>query len=188
MPEPPRPLSDKELEDWDRWSRREIAWKGEDVQRLLATIQSMKGGRQVVAHVPHGSDLYREVIALRHKVLREPLGLHFTEEQLAAEASHIHLALMVEGQVAACLYLIRETDTRMRVRQVAVDPALQGTGLGKALALASERIAAQFGAREFVLDARETAIPFYEKLGYTVYGEPFEQSTLPHRAMRKNLG
>jgi len=38
-----------------------------------------------------------------------------------------------------------------------------------------------------ILSARDTAIPFYERLKYNVEGEPFEEVTIPHRLMAKNL-
>ena len=37
-----RPLTEKELIDWERWSRRDIAWKGSDVARLIATIRDLQ--------------------------------------------------------------------------------------------------------------------------------------------------
>ena len=42
----PRPLTEKELIDWERWSQRDIAWKGSDVARLIATIRELQ--RQLV--------------------------------------------------------------------------------------------------------------------------------------------
>ena len=38
-----------------------------------------------------------------------------------------------------------------------------------------------------VLHARQTAVPFYERLGYETYGEPFVEVTIPHIAMRMAL-
>ena len=36
-----------------------------------------------------------------------------------------------------------------------------------------------------VLHARESAVPFYEKLGYSLGGDRFQEATLPHWAMNK---
>jgi predicted GNAT family N-acyltransferase len=38
-----------------------------------------------------------------------------------------------------------------------------------------------------VLNARDTAIPFYLHLGYELVGEPFVEVGIPHRKMRKAL-
>ena len=37
------------------------------------------------------------------------------------------------------------------------------------------------------LHARDTAIPFYKKLGYECVGEPFVEVTILHQAMQKRL-
>jgi predicted GNAT family N-acyltransferase len=52
---------------------------------------------------------------------------------------------------------------------------------------ASEDWAVQAGFAEIVLHARANVVPMYEKLGYEVIGEPFEEVTIPHRKMRKSL-
>ena len=38
----PRPLTEQELIDWERWSKRDITWKGSDVARLIATIRELQ--------------------------------------------------------------------------------------------------------------------------------------------------
>ena len=38
-----------------------------------------------------------------------------------------------------------------------------------------------------VLNARTSAVPFYERLGYETRGEPFVEVTVPHLAMAKRL-
>jgi predicted GNAT family N-acyltransferase len=37
------------------------------------------------------------------------------------------------------------------------------------------------------MHARKTAESFYEKIGYSTYGDEFIEVTLPHVEMRKNL-
>jgi hypothetical protein len=49
-----RPLTEKELVDWERWSRREITWKGSDVARLIATIRELQ--RQLANTSESGDD------------------------------------------------------------------------------------------------------------------------------------
>ena len=52
----------------------------------------MKAGEGwiVVIEAPLGSDLYRKSLALREAVLRQPLGLHVTEDELADDARRRH--------------------------------------------------------------------------------------------------
>ncbi len=51
----------------------------------------------------------------------------------------------------------------------------------------SEDLARKLGLKEMVLHARETAVPFYERLGYTRVGDVFTEVTIPHRVMVRAL-
>jgi predicted GNAT family N-acyltransferase len=71
--------------------------------------------------------------------------------------------------------------------RLAVRPQARGTGLGIALVRAVEDRAAGRGLRVVVLAAQTHATRFYERLGYTAYGEEFDDAGLPHRWMRRLL-
>lgn len=71
--------------------------------------------------------------------------------------------------------------------RLAVRPESRGTALGVALVRAIEERAAQHGLRLVVLAAQTHATGFYERLGYTAYGEIFDDAGLPHRWMRRPL-
>jgi hypothetical protein len=73
------------------------------------------------------------------------------------------------------------------MRQVAVVPELQGQGIGRAMVEYSEALARTVGFTRMILHARETAVAFYEKLGYAKVGERFVEVTIPHWAMAKRL-
>lgn len=142
----------------------------------------------VCRDVVHGSMEYALTVALRERILRAPLGLAFTAAELAAEAGQWHLALWQEERLLACLVLVPLPDGEVKMRQVAVEPARQGRGLGRRLVEEAERLAKARGCTLMTLHARATAIAFYLRLGYELVGEPFVEVTLPHRAMRKGLG
>jgi predicted N-acetyltransferase YhbS len=126
------------------------------------------------------------LVELRRSVLRRPLGLDFNPEQLAAEASQFHLGAWSGSTPLGCLAL-RQDEGAMRMRQVAVAPEAQGKGIGRLLVLESEAEARRRGASVVMLNARQTAVAFYERLGYSVSGEPFLEVGLPHRKMSKTL-
>jgi phosphoribosylformimino-5-aminoimidazole carboxamide ribotide isomerase len=72
---------------------------------------------------------------------------------------------------------------------MAVDPAAQGTGVGRTLLEAAlERLRAA-GVTRMWCNARDTAVPFYEHLGWTVTGPGFlhAESGLPHHRMELGL-
>jgi ribosomal protein S18 acetylase RimI-like enzyme len=131
---------------------------------------------------------YDAAVALRDEVLRRPLGLHFTPEQLAEEYGHYHLgAFSDDGHLIGYLNLTPLGDGTVQMRQVAVSPGLQRRGVGQALVAASEQLARREGFAAIMLHARDLAVPFYEKLGYVREGEEFEEVTIPHWQMRKLL-
>jgi predicted GNAT family N-acyltransferase len=124
---------------------------------------------------------------LRSRVLREPLGLRYTPEDLARESDGVHIGAFNGDQIQGYLMLLPVTKTVVKMRQVAVSPNLQGTGIGKKLVTFAEDIAKSLGFEEIELHARETAIPFYLALGYSERGVQFIEVTLPHRKMTKHL-
>ncbi len=71
--------------------------------------------------------------------------------------------------------------------RLAVRPAARGSRLGAALVSAIEDRARSRGLAVMVLSSQTYAIPFYERLGYTAYGEDFDDAGLPHRWMRRTL-
>lgn len=135
----------------------------------------------------HGSAKYQQTVQLRLEVLRAPLGLDFTDEELAAEADQIHFAAFRDGVVVACLVFVVQPGGVYKMRQVAVRPELQGSGIGRALVDAAEAWARAQGGIAITMHARDTAIPFYERLGYSVEGQGFEEVTIPHHVMTKRL-
>jgi len=137
--------------------------------------------------IPHLSPAYALCVALRRDILRKPLGLEFSEPQLAAEAGDLHLACFEGEELIGCLLLSDRGGGRVQMRQVAVREDLQGRGLGAAMVAESEAEARRRGFATMILHARATAVPFYLKLGYALVGEPFEEVGIPHRGMEKAL-
>lgn len=137
--------------------------------------------------IQHNSPQYHQAVKLRHRVLREPLGLAYTAEQLAAEHDQLHFAIVEGDVVIACLTAAQLDATQYKLRQMAVAADRQGEGWGLRLIEHVERVLGERGAKVLTLHARDYAIGFYEKLGYEAFGEPFVEVTIPHRKMRKQL-
>jgi predicted GNAT family N-acyltransferase len=137
--------------------------------------------------IDHGSREYHQMVALRMEVLRKPLGLSFSPEDLDAERDDILLGAFDEDHLLACCLLTRQDADTCRLRQMAVVNSLQGRGLGASLLYFAENVARDKGFRELVMHARMTAVGFYEKQGYRISGQTFEEVTIPHLLMRKPL-
>jgi hypothetical protein len=137
--------------------------------------------------VLHESPEYRQAVDLRLRVLRRPIGLDLSEEQLAREDFEFHLVAIERDQVIGCLVLTPLTEGQIKMRQVAVAPETQGNGIGSQMVAESERLAREKGFGQMVLNARETAVAFYLHLDYELVGEPFIEVGIPHRKMAKRL-
>ena len=137
--------------------------------------------------IEHGSGEYEETVALRHQVLRKPLGLSYEPAELAGEKDSFHFALREGTELVACLVLKPLDERCIKMRQLAVRENVQGKGFGRELVNYAESFAKGRGNEEIVLHARETARGFYEKLGYEAEGDSFTEVGLRHLIMRKKL-
>lgn len=131
---------------------------------------------------------YADELELRYRVLREPLGHARADVPFPFEHESLHLvALDGDESVVGCVLFHPETPASGRLFQMAVVPLLQGRGLGQRMVRALETELRRRGVREVHLHARENVVPFYERLGYRAFGEPFVEVSIPHRHMRKEL-
>jgi predicted GNAT family N-acyltransferase len=137
--------------------------------------------------IDHGSPEYLQMVQLRTDILRKPLGLVFTPDELESEKEEVLIGAFEEEKMLGCCMLIKIETGTVRLRQMAVLNNLQGKGIGRALMQFAENIARDMGYKKIIMHARETAVGFYEKLGYEVVGEPFEEVTISHMNMEKML-
>ena len=132
---------------------------------------------------------YADARELRYCVLYEPLCLGRTLVEDTDGRTYEHfVALDANGVVVGYARLHLE-DGESKAYQVAVDDTWRGSGVGGALMDAVARRARAEGRDFLELDARETALGFYDALGYTVEGETFlsGRTGTPHRRMRLGL-
>ena len=135
--------------------------------------------------VSFGSEAYQDTITLRDKILRKPLGLVFFQKDLDLEFDSFHLACYDEDNLVGCLVLKPISDDEIKMRQVAVDNAIQGKGIGSFLVQFCEDFSKERGFKRITLHARENAVPFYLKQSYEVIGDTFVEVGLPHFKMEK---
>jgi GNAT superfamily N-acetyltransferase len=137
--------------------------------------------------IDHGTKEYRQMVQMRNDILRKPLGLSFSPEELEKEKDEVLIGAFEEDKMLGCCMLVKETYTNVRLRQMAVLNNLQGKGIGRALMTFAENIARDLGYRTLTMHARKTAVGFYEKLGYKIKGDEFVEVTIPHYVMEKQL-
>ena len=137
--------------------------------------------------IDHGSPEYRQMVQLRNDILRKPLGLHFTEDELEKEKDNLLVAAYEDDHMLGCCMLVEEDPQTVRLRQMAVINDLQGKGIGSALMNFAENLARDRGYKRITMHARKNAVGFYEKMGYKQIGDEFEEITIPHYVMEKQL-
>ena len=137
--------------------------------------------------IDHGTPEYQQMVDLRLQVLRKPLGLDFSEDELVEEKNHLLIGAFEEDEMLGCCMLTKLDPKTVRLRQMAVRSGLQGKGIGRVLMSFAENIARDMGNKKMVMHARESAKGFYEKQGYKTISNIFEEVTIPHYIMEKDL-
>lgn len=137
--------------------------------------------------IDFGTAEYRQMLSLRYEILRKPLGLQFTPEELEHEKNDILIAAFEEEKMLGCCFLTAIDSQHVKLRQLAVQNNLQGKGIGASLMNFAENIARDRGFRSIQLNARKAALEFFEKQGYKTEGDEFIQLGIPHFLMKKKL-
>lgn len=125
---------------------------------------------------------------LRYRILREPLGKERGSERTDDDENGVHFALHENNALIAVARLDHVDERVCQARFVAVESHLQGKGYGRKIMTALENQAIGLGYRKLILHARDYALPFYEKLGYTLVGPSYKLfDILQHFKMFKDL-
>ncbi|HTL09709.1 MAG TPA: hypothetical protein VL307_15660, partial [Chitinophagaceae bacterium] len=70
--------------------------------------------------IDHGTKEYQQMVQMRMDILRKPLGLSFTPEELEKEKDEILIGAFEDDRMLGCCMLIKQSDTVARLRQMAV--------------------------------------------------------------------
>jgi GNAT superfamily N-acetyltransferase len=121
-----------------------------------------------------------ETWPLRHKVLRPHGTLEDCDFPNDRNPESFHLAAF-EGERIVCVASFYREDSpgskgwkQYRLRGMATDPELRGQGVGSLLLRFAMDHLQALKADLLWCNARENALPFYMKLGFTVHGDAFE--------------
>jgi predicted GNAT family N-acyltransferase len=137
--------------------------------------------------IDHKTKEYHQMVKLREDILRKPLGLGFTQEELEEEKDNMLIGAFEEDEMLGCCMLVEESPGKVRLRQMAVLNDLQGKGVGRALMNFAENLARDSGYNVLIMHARKNAVGFYEKMGYHIASNEFLEVTIPHYVMEKKL-
>lgn len=105
-------------------------------------------------------------------------------DELDAVADHV--VLLEGGAAIATGRLVVSGDTG-KLGRIAVVAERRGQGLGRIVMQHLEDRGAERGLAQLKLASQIDAVPFYERLGYEAYGEPFWEAGILHRWMSKRM-
>jgi len=125
---------------------------------------------------------------LRYTILRAPWNQARGSERNEGDETAKHFAFFDKESIIGVGRLDIMPNNVGQIRFMAVSNHQQGTGVGRKLMLHMETMAKEASCNEIILHAREIALPFYEKLDYTIT----EKSHLlfheiQHYLMRKKI-
>ena len=177
----------------ESWQRRAAILEDHGAEKRLA-LSEMFEFREIV----YGSAEYKTTLALRHQILREPLGLNLWHENLSVEIDQRHFTLWQRtgsltgrddntAELLACVVIVPKSQGWVKLRQMAVNSRFQRRGLGQRLIAAVENILVNEGVKQIELSARESAVAFYQASHYACEGSAYVEVGLPHQRMIKML-
>lgn len=139
--------------------------------------------RQIACDTP----AHAAMLALRERILRKPIGLTVTAEEIARDKGDYLLGGFDGDDIVCCLILQKSDDGWVKMRQVAVDNTRQGQGIGAQMLAAANDVLHGWGVRKVYCHARETARNFYLQNGWAVTSDTFDENGIPHCRMEFTL-
>lgn len=140
-----------------------------------------------VIEIKFGSSKYFHCIDLRDEVLRKPLNMKISDQDVKGEDEQYHFAIFQNMVIIGCVIAKPIGAGKVKLRQMAVDSNYQEQGFGKELIAKTEELLKNMGIKEIELNARKEAVEFYLKSGFNVVGEEFLEINIPHYLMKKDL-
>lgn len=131
------------------------------------------------------------VYALRHEVFVVGQDVPAELERDEHDDGCDHAVALRDGRVVGTGRLLsRSGDGRAAtgtVGRMAVEAGERGCGVGAAVLVRLERRAVELGLAAVQLHAQVHARRFYERAGYTAYGQTYLEAGIEHVSMRKQL-
>ena len=138
---------------------------------------------------PQTIEEFEEYFHLRWEVLRKPWGWERGTEVTDDEKRCTHAMICDENNkaIAVCRLQMNEKELA-QIRFMGVKTDMQGKGLGKIIITYLENKALEKGAKKLILHARENAVDFYKKIGYSIVKKSHLMwGAVQHYLMEKKL-
>ena len=137
----------------------------------------------LILAVPLASDLGRLALALRAEVFIVEQNVPETVERDEYDPAAVHVVALQNGDVAGVLRIVFLPE-HAKIGRVAVAANARGRGIATAMMHFAMALARARGETKFYLTSQTDKVGLYEKIGFTVFGEEFEDGGMPHLAMK----
>jgi predicted GNAT family N-acyltransferase len=134
------------------------------------------------------SKYYEEVLMIRQDVLRTPLGLTLSQEDIEDDKNQQIIIALDNEKVVGCLFVKIVSQDKVKFRQMAIAEKYQHQGIGKSIIRFAEDFCILNQHKKIELHARKTAIDFYQKQHFQMLGEVFYEVGISHIKMVKQIG
>jgi YbgC/YbaW family acyl-CoA thioester hydrolase len=159
-------------------------------QALRDVLQAFEAGEPMFeVRAGRWSELEAPARRVRTAVFVDEQRIPAAMEWDEADAGAVHaVAVNRFGMPVGTARLLEHASGVARIGRMAVVQPVRGTRVGRALLDELMRRARERGDREVVLSAQVSAQRFYERAGFTVRGQPFDEAGIAHVEMVRPLG
>lgn len=129
----------------------------------------------------------KDGFAIREAVFVKEVGFSRELEFDDSDKDALHLVCYDNGEAVCNARIISEGDDSWHFGRLCAYKDKRGKGYGKACVTEAVKKAKSLGGKKVTLGAKYDKKGFYESLGFTAYGEIFEEEGIPHINMYKNI-
>jgi ribosomal protein S18 acetylase RimI-like enzyme len=147
--------------------------------------------------IKYHSQEFQQACQLRYELFYAAHGLSWDVVQDKRQANYFHGAILKQNLLVAYGQLVPQANRIYQICQMVVKPGYQGQNFGSRILLFLIEQAKQEGAiakrrRSLIaltLNARLSAVGFYQKFGFQTQGTQFPSSTtgIPHITMNRTI-
>lgn len=138
---------------------------------------------------PVSEEDFKGYYFLRWKILRKPWNQPLGSERNELDDTSYHVMVCEKDRIPLGIGRLHfNNDHEAQIRYMAVEDEYQGQGIGTRIMNALEKLAQDKNAQSIILYARESAVPFYQKIGYDIEEKSYLLfGNIQHYKMKKYL-
>jgi predicted GNAT family N-acyltransferase len=145
-----------------------------------------ESSRLKVIAIESPADMQR-AYAIRRRVFIEEQRVPEEIEMDADDARAFHALAIRDGAAVGCGRMVEDGTGEMKIGRMAVLPKFRNTGIGAQILRFLIEHARTRGFRKAILHAQLTAEGFYLKEGFSPVGDVFEEASIAHRLMEREI-